>query len=167
MGDYLTKDQIEKVPYEEVSRKEDCNFIPVFPIQQKNKVRIVFDSSAKCNGKSINDSLLQGPDVKNTLLGVLIRFRDGPIGYAADVERMFHSFYVQPSDWDKMRFYWYDKNDPNEKIVQYRSKVHVFGNRSSPAIATYGLRYTAKDIKDEALKESCYCIHNSLSLIHI
>lgn len=33
-------------------------------------------------------------------------------------------------------------NNPNNKLVQYRANVHIFGNKSSPSVAIYGLRYT-------------------------
>ena len=58
---------------------------------------------------------------------------------------MFHSFYVTPEDRDFLRFLWFKDNDPLEKIVEYRMAVHLFGNVSSPSIATFGLRKTADE----------------------
>jgi hypothetical protein len=46
---------------------------------------------------------------------------------------MFHSFMV--------RFFWH-KDNP-EEVIEYRMKVHLFGNTSTPAIATCTLRKTA------------------------
>lgn len=71
---------------------------PVFHPQKPGKVRVVFDCAAKFKGTSLNDQLLQGPDLTNGLLGVLIRFRQEPVAMVADVEGMFHQVRVAPDD---------------------------------------------------------------------
>ena len=38
------------------------------------------------------------------------------------------------------RFFWYLDNDPDSELVEYRMRVHVFGNSPSPSVASYGLR---------------------------
>ncbi|XP_063049984.1 uncharacterized protein LOC134444684 [Engraulis encrasicolus] len=50
---------------------------------------------------SLNTELLQGPDLTNTLLGVIMRFRKEPIGIMADVKSMFH----QVAETIKHNFY--------------------------------------------------------------
>ncbi|XP_046576736.1 uncharacterized protein LOC124284679 [Haliotis rubra] len=44
-----------------------------------------------------------------------------------------------------LRFFWYEDNNPDAEIIEYRMCVHVFGNSTSPAVATYGLRKTVSD----------------------
>ena len=61
-----------------------------------------------------------------------------------DIEQMFHSFLVQEKHRDLLRFFWFKDNDPTKPLTEYRMRVHVFGNTSSPAVATYGLRKTAE-----------------------
>ena len=59
-------------------QKSLCWFLPVFGVyhpQKPGEIRCVFDSSAKCDGLSLNNVLLQGPDMTNNLLGILLRFR--------------------------------------------------------------------------------------------
>ena len=121
------------------------NYIPVLPVHEvrKDKVRVVFDSSAKYSGVSLNDNLITGPDATNLLLGVLLRFRLGSIGFAADVECMFHCFHVSPPHRNLLRFFWWRNNKPGNSYSVYRANVHVFGNKSSPAVATFGLRHAA------------------------
>ena len=50
-----------------------------------DKLRVVFDCAAKCNGVSLNDRVLQGPDLTNNLIGVLLRFREHEVAVMADV----------------------------------------------------------------------------------
>ena len=54
------------------------------------KIRVVFDCSAKYGGISLNDQLLKGPDLTNSLFGVLSRFRQERIALMADIESMFY-----------------------------------------------------------------------------
>ncbi|VDI07788.1 Hypothetical predicted protein [Mytilus galloprovincialis] len=71
-----------------VTEHEECWYLPVFGVyhpRKKDKVRIVFDSSSKYKGISLNDVLLTGPDLTNNLLGVLLRFRKEPIAITADI----------------------------------------------------------------------------------
>ncbi len=50
----------------------------------------MFDCVAEYGGTLLNKELLQGPDLKNSLVGVLTHFHDGPIAMMADIEAMFH-----------------------------------------------------------------------------
>ena len=55
-------------------------FIPhhgIYHPKKTGKIRVVFDCSAPFQGISLNSELLQGPDLTNHLIGVLIRFRKG------------------------------------------------------------------------------------------
>ena len=55
---------------------------------------------------------------------------------------MFYNFLVPPKDRDYLRFLWYGENGQPQS---YRMKVHLFGAKSSPAVATFGLRKIAQD----------------------
>nr|XP_027206604.1 uncharacterized protein LOC113800073 [Penaeus vannamei] len=73
----------------------------------KLKVRVVYDLKAKFNGTSLNDHLLQGPDLTNPLIGVLMRFRHGHYAVTADIEEMFYQVKVPLEDRDVFRFLWW------------------------------------------------------------
>lgn len=75
-------------------------YLPIFEVyhpQKPGKIRVVFDSSAQFNGVSLNDVLLSGPDLNNTLVGVLFRFRKETVAITADIEQMFYCFVVRKS----------------------------------------------------------------------
>ena len=109
------------------------------------KTRVVFDCSAKYGGVSLNDGLLQGPDLTNSLLGVLLRFRQEHVGIAADIKSMFHMVRVPEEDADLLRFLWWPDGDISQDLQDYRMRVHLFGATSSPACANFALKKTAED----------------------
>ncbi|XP_061170947.1 uncharacterized protein LOC133180435 [Saccostrea echinata] len=130
---------------------EECWYLPLFGVynpKKPNKIRVVFDSSAKFEGKSLNDVLLTGPDLTNSLLGVLLRFRREKVALIGDIEQMFYCFKVCEPHRNFLRFLWHEDNNPEKRLIEYRMTVHVFGNSPSPAIATYGLRKTVKEVED-------------------
>ena len=81
--------------------------IPHYGIYHKNKpekTRVVFDCSARYKGFCLNDHLLPGPNITNSLIGVLMRFRKEPIAIQNDVQSMFHQVQIPTSDRDLLRF---------------------------------------------------------------
>ena len=135
----------------EAERVRDCApsdgvwYIPHFGVRhpKKKKLRVVFDCSAKHLGTSLNDCLLAGPDLMNSLVGILLRFRLNKIAITCDIEKMFYQFEVNESDRDFLRFLWFE-DETHTSLADYRMTVHLFGATSSPACATYGLRSLAQ-----------------------
>lgn len=62
----------------------------VYHPKKPTQIRVVFDSSAEYNDVSLNKELLSGPDLANSLIGVLIRFRREEVAVMCDIEQMFH-----------------------------------------------------------------------------
>jgi len=95
-------------------------YLPIFGVYHPRKpgnIRVVFDSSAQHSGVSLNYVLLTGPDLNNTLIGVLIRFCKEAVAFTADIQQMFHCFLVRKEDRNFLRFLWSWDNDQR----------HVFG----------------------------------------
>lgn len=123
-------------PDKEMPQSNHRWYLPHFGVyhpQKPDKIHVVFDSAAETDGMSLNKMLLSGPDLTNSLLGILIRFRQNPVAFMADIEQMFYSFLVQKEHRDLLRFFWYKDNNPDGELIEYCMKVHVFGNTSSPA----------------------------------
>ena len=78
-------------------------YLPIHPVVNPNKpgkVRVVNDAAAVYQGQSLNSNLRSGPDLLSSLVGVLLRFRNGAVAFAADVEAMFHQVRVSEKDAD-------------------------------------------------------------------
>ena len=134
------------------ANKQECWYLPLFGVYNSKKPgqkRGVFDSSAVYQGVSLNDVLMSNPDMTNSLLGILMRFRKNAVAVSADVKQMFYRFKVHPDHRDFLRFFWYKNNDLNSSLIEYRMTVHVFGNCASPAIATLGLQKAVHTADDE------------------
>ncbi len=108
----------------------------------------MFDCSAVFKGVSLNSQLQQGPNLTNTLLGVLTRFRQEHVTLMADIQAMFHQVKVSQTNVDFLRFLWWPNGDTTQSLKEYRMKVHLFGAISSPTCSNFSLRKLAEDYKD-------------------
>ncbi|XP_071944764.1 uncharacterized protein [Antedon mediterranea] len=57
-------------------------YLPHFGVyhpKKPDKIRVVFDSSTEYLGVSLNSVLITGPDLVNSLIGVLIRFQEDTV----------------------------------------------------------------------------------------
>ena len=131
----------------------------VYHPKKPDKIRVVFDCAAKCQGVSLNDLLLQGPNLTNNLVGVLLRFREENIAIMADIEAMFHQVRVPEQDSDCLRFLWWPDGNIDAEPETYKMVVHLFGAVSSPTCANVALRNAAdacKDSFDPEIVETVY-----------
>ena len=88
---------------------------------------------------------MQGPDLVNSLMSVLLRFRKNAIALGADIEAMFYQVRVDPKDKDSLRFLWWPNGDLSKEPNPHRMTVHLLGATSSPCCATFSLRQAAID----------------------
>ena len=150
--DYVQKGHARKLTEDEVLKKSKKTwYLPhhgVVNVNKPGKVRMVFDAAAKSAGQSLNSNLSTGPDLVNSLVGVLLRFRKHKIAVTADIEGMFHQVKLKPSDTDAVRFLW--KLDPSstDPPDHYQMLVHIFGATDSPCCAAFALRKAALDQKE-------------------
>lgn len=150
MSDLLNKGYAVPVPDEETqSDSGRVWYIPHHGVYhpQKGKLRVVFDCAASYQGKSLNGELLQGPDLTNSLIGVLTRFRQDHVALMSDIEAMYHQVRVPPEDSDLLRFLWWPEGNLTKPLQEYKMVVHLFGATSSPSCANFALRKTAEDAK--------------------
>ena len=121
----------------------------VYHPKKPTKIRVVFDCATEFKGESLNKHLLQGPNLTNTLTGVLNRFRQEHVGLMCDIESMFYQVYVAEEYRDLLRFLWWENGDHSKDPVEYRMTVHLFGATSSPGCANFALKKTVQDSECE------------------
>lgn len=106
------KEVIERGDAEEVHKDGTHGeqwYIPhhgIYHPKKPEKLRVVFDCSAKYSSTSLNEHFLPGLDMMNNLMGILIRFRQHPIALTCDIEKMFHQFHIQEDDRNYLCFLW-------------------------------------------------------------
>ena len=89
-------------------------YLPHHGVRHPSKagyVRIVSDYTANFGGGCLNNKLLSGLELTNTLAGVLLRFRSEDVAFMGDIEAM--SYQVQAPDNQRsfLRYFWLeDKN---------------------------------------------------------
>ncbi len=112
MEDVIENGDAERVVDE--GKEGEKWYIPhheVYHSKKPGNLRVVFDCSARYKGTSLNDHLLTGPDLMNSLTGILLRFRQHPVALMCDIERMFHQFHVIEADRDYLQFLWWRNGD--------------------------------------------------------
>ncbi|XP_033730738.1 uncharacterized protein LOC117320185 [Pecten maximus] len=131
------------------------------PDSRSTPLRIVFNSSASFMGHSLNDYWAKGPNIVNDLMSVLIRFREGQVGMAGDISKMYNSVKMSESDQHTHRFLWRDM-DQGKEPDHYVMEAVTFGDRPSGAIASMALLKTAELAKElypevtQIIKENSY-----------
>lgn len=155
---YIAKDYARKLSPTEISAKEPKNtwYLPHHAVTNPNKpgkVRVVFDAAASYKGTSLNDQLVTGPDLLNSLVGVIMRFRLHAVAMIADIETMFFQVRVIEQDQPSLRFLWRGPNRDRPPDV-YQMQAMIFGAKSSPTSANYCLKKTAIDNQTTCSEET-------------
>ena len=118
-----------------------------FPPSKAGENPVVFDAAALHDGESLNGQLIRGPDLTNSLFGVLLRFRQERIVLVADIQSMFLQVKVPPEDADALRFLWWEDDDLSKPPKEYQMVRHWYWYQ-------YCIKRTAEDNKEDFTKEA-------------
>ena len=111
------------------------------------KIRVVFECAAKYHDGSLNNQCLQGPDLTNKLISVLLWFRQFTFAVMGDMVAMYLQVRIPWYDWKSLRFLWFEKDN----IVAYRMTSHLFGGVWCSSSSTFALCQTVCDLPDHDL----------------
>ena len=117
------------------------------------KLRVVFNASMQTtNNKSINDSLLVGPNLQQDLFGILIRFRFYKIVITGDIQKMYRQILLHEDHRKYQQIFWRD--NINEPVKVFQLNTITYGFASSSYLATRCLlelaRYAELEFPDAA-----------------
>ena len=122
---------------------KSVSYLPHHPVSIKikpKKILRVTNASSIFQGQSLKSNLLKGPDFFRNPVRIFLLFRGSHIAISADIEQILMQVKVPPSDPSYLR----SLLDHNGKIEEYEYTSHIFGVTSSPCIASYALRRSAK-----------------------
>ena len=82
----------------------------------------------------------------NSLMDILMRFRQWKIAFMCDIKAFFHQVTVHPDDADLFKFLWFE--DRSLRLATLNLFLsHVFGSLSSSCVTSFTVRHHAKVIK--------------------
>ncbi|XP_055591113.1 uncharacterized protein LOC129743167 [Uranotaenia lowii] len=114
------------------------------PESSTTKLRTVFDASCKsCSGLSLNDVLLAGPTIQDTLLSIVLRFRMHAYVVTGDIAKMYRQVLVHDEDQPLQRIFW--RSRKSEELKTYQLLTVTYGTNCAPFLATRVLQQLAED----------------------
>ena len=136
----LTKEELinYKGPIHYISHHEVLK-----PDSKSTPVRIMFNSSANYMGHVLNEYWAKGPDLLNSLLGILVGFRENEVAFIGDIKKMYHTVKTTVLDQHTHRFLWRDMVTDKAPDTYGIQRVS-FGDKPSATIATMALCKTAE-----------------------
>ena len=114
------------------------------PEKKSTTVRIVFNSSATYQGSRLNGYWKKGPDLLNSLFGVVLRFREREVAISGDISKMYHRVRIPLKDQHVHRYLWRDLEKERDPET-YVKTVLTFEDKPAPAIAQIALQKTAEE----------------------
>ena len=144
----VTEDELEKWINDGGKSYYISHQVALNPSSKSTPVRVVFNSSQKFRGFSLNTSWELGPDVLNSLHGVLVRFRKDYVGGQGDVKKMYYMVRIAREEQFMQLFLWQFPAD--DRIRTFCMTRLVMGNKPSGGLSMVAMRETA-DLGDNAL----------------
>ncbi|XP_072934974.1 uncharacterized protein [Epargyreus clarus] len=126
-------------------------YLPHFAVvnpMKPDKLRVVHDAAAKTKGVALNDLLLKGPDLLQSLPGVVMKFRQHMVAVTADIKEIFMQVKLRTEDRNALRYLWRGNRRDDQPPEEYRMTSLIFGASSSPSIAIFVKDLNAKKYEE-------------------
>jgi len=122
--------------------------------QEKFRVVGLYKEALQIGGMGLNSMLYRGPIFLESLIGILIRFRQHVYAIIGDIKNMFFQIKLQPRDRDMLRFLLFTEKNGVDEEEHWRFTVMPYGLISIPSIAGYCVKYTTKHNYSNASKDT-------------
>ncbi|XP_050065611.1 uncharacterized protein LOC126554599 [Aphis gossypii] len=141
--------EYESLGHMNIAADAGTYFIPHHPVfNAANKIRVVFDASAKANSQlSLNQCLHTGPKLQLDILDILTRFRLHKFVFTADVCKMYRQILIRPEYRRFQHIFW--RFSPVEELKEYELNTVTYGVNCAPFLALRVL----KDIADNECQD--------------
>ncbi|GFW24455.1 uncharacterized protein TNCV_606961 [Trichonephila clavipes] len=114
------------------------------PEKSTTKLRVVFNATnPTSNGLSLNSIQYNGGLVQNDLFTIMIKFREHPYAFTADVKMMYRMILIHESQQPLLRILW--KESPEDPVKTFDMKTVTYGTVSAPFLATRTLLQLSRD----------------------
>lgn len=152
--DSVIRDQIQRGIVQVVEKdtspeSSGVHYIPHHSVIRQDKsttkLRIVYDTSAKSDGASLNECLHAGPPLPQGSFEIMLRLRSHRAALVGDIEKAFLMVHMAESDRDVLRSLWIDdiyKAEP--QVITLRFTRLVFGVSSSPFLLKATIKHNTE-----------------------
>ncbi|XP_022163934.1 uncharacterized protein LOC111029283 [Myzus persicae] len=142
MSEYIS------LEHKSVATSPGCYFIPHHAVYRPevdiNKIRVVFDASAKCGrGPSLNDCLFPGPKLQQDIVDILTRFRVHKYVFTTDICKMYRQVLILPKYRKFQHILW--RATPHDKLLEYELNTVTYGVNCAPYLALRVLQSITSD----------------------
>ena len=140
MGDLLGHGHAIAVDPSEAERFGKIWYQSHLSVNSSKKFRVVFVCSAKFEGVCVKDFFLyKGPSMRNSLVGVSVRFRTYMHALISEVHKLYYHCVIEQSQQDFLFFLWYKDNDFTQPTVKNKITRLSFGLLPAQNAALYCL----------------------------
>lgn len=118
---------------------------------ESTSTRVVFDGSgSSSSGLSLNDILMVGPNVQDSLFSILVRARQYKYILTGDIEKMYRQVIVHNDDCNLQLILW--REDESQCIKTLQLKTLTYGTASASYLSTRCLQQVGQEQDDELIK---------------
>lgn len=129
-----------------------CHHAVLKQDSESTKLRVVFDGSApSSSGYALNDVLLAGPNIQDSLFAILIRARQYKFLLTGDIEKMYRQILLDERDRNLQRILWRD--DESQPIRDFTLNTVTYGTASASFLSTRCLWQVGEEQSDPLIKE--------------